>query len=235
MSDEPYCNNCGYVLTGLVESSKCPECGRPLVEVLRRTGAAHTGKRWQSATRVFGWPLMVIAFGPSGTEKRGHAKGIIAVGDIATGFLAIGGWVRGIVALGGGAVGCVAIGGLSVGLVTAFGGVAIAGLAVGGIAGGVVAQGGMSVGILVDGGLACGYLARGGEARGAYTIDSRGASPGAKAVSDRWAWLIGSTPPSRRLIPLAVAAAVAVTLLTAVVVMLGYVIGSRSEPEHPDS
>ena len=27
--DEPICGNCGYVLSGLTESSKCPECGRP--------------------------------------------------------------------------------------------------------------------------------------------------------------------------------------------------------------
>ena len=39
---EPYCGNCGHRLTGLVDSSKCPECGRPLVEVLTRSG------RWGS-------------------------------------------------------------------------------------------------------------------------------------------------------------------------------------------
>ena len=37
LKDEPYCGNCGYLLKGAVESSKCPECGRPLtVGVLHR-------------------------------------------------------------------------------------------------------------------------------------------------------------------------------------------------------
>ena len=36
--DEPYGGNCGQQLTGLIDSSKCPECGKPLVEVLRRGG-----------------------------------------------------------------------------------------------------------------------------------------------------------------------------------------------------
>ena len=28
--NEPYCSNCGYVLKGLTDSSKCPECGKPM-------------------------------------------------------------------------------------------------------------------------------------------------------------------------------------------------------------
>lgn len=32
----PYCNNCGYSLIGLTESSRRPECGKPIVEVLVR-------------------------------------------------------------------------------------------------------------------------------------------------------------------------------------------------------
>jgi predicted Zn-ribbon and HTH transcriptional regulator len=39
LKNEPYCGNCGYVLTGATETSKCPECGRPLVEVLTRNTA----------------------------------------------------------------------------------------------------------------------------------------------------------------------------------------------------
>ncbi|MHC4610726.1 MAG: hypothetical protein ACYS7M_10315, partial [Planctomycetota bacterium] len=180
--DEPFCSNCGYKLVGLVDSSKCPECGQPIVDVLRRRGdqALRMGKRYRSATIIFGLPLVHVALGPSGNETRGHAKGIIAIGDIATGFLALGSIARGIVALGGLALGLVGIGGLGVGLVAAFGGGAIGGMAAGGGAVGVVAQGGGAVGMLADGGGAYGYLARGGQAHGRYTIDWRGASPGAK-------------------------------------------------------
>ncbi|MBL8880830.1 MAG: hypothetical protein JNG88_17085 [Phycisphaerales bacterium] len=73
---DPYCSNCGYSLRGLTESSKCPECGKPLVEVLMRDNMfAAKGYRYASKVRVFGLPLVSIAFGPSETERRGHARG----------------------------------------------------------------------------------------------------------------------------------------------------------------
>jgi len=37
---KPYCSACGHDLTGAVTASACPECGRPLVEVLTRGGAS---------------------------------------------------------------------------------------------------------------------------------------------------------------------------------------------------
>src|SRR5205085_1427415 len=110
----PYCSNCGYMLTGLTESSKCPECGRPLVEVLTRPAfgnPAVRSKRYQSNAKLFGWPVISIAYGPYRQERIGHARGVIAMGDIATGGIACGGVARGIVAVGGVAVGVCAIGG----------------------------------------------------------------------------------------------------------------------------
>src|SRR5262245_11748699 len=93
----PYCSNCGYELTGLTESSRCPECGRPIVEVLTRGGAGfmEMGKRYRSKATLFGWPVIDVALGPKNGELRGRARGIIAIGDIATGAIALGGMTRG--------------------------------------------------------------------------------------------------------------------------------------------
>lgn len=112
------------------------------------------GVRRQSATRIAGMPLLAIATGPDAAsgERRGHARGVIAVGDIATGVLAIGGIARGIVAFGGMALGVVSAGGLAIGLAFAVGGAAIGGVAFGGAAAGNVAVGGGAVGRYALGG-----------------------------------------------------------------------------------
>ena len=55
-------------------------------------------------------------------------------------------------------------------------------------------------------------------------------------MANRWAWLIGPRIPSGRLATWTAAAALAVALLTAVVVMLGYVAGwgaDRTPAEAP--
>ncbi len=116
--------------------------------------------RRESARRFCGLPLWSIALGPDYArgEWRGHARGIIAVGDIATGCLALGGFARGIIAVGGAAVGLVALGGGAVG------GIAIGGGALGGIA---------------LGGGACGYYALGGGALGVHTLSAMHRDPAA--------------------------------------------------------
>ena len=110
--------------------------------------------RWQLA----GLPFYDIAFGPDASrgEARGHARGFIALGDIATGVIAAGGLARGILAAGGCAVGLVTFGGLSVGALLAFGGLAIGGVAFGGGAIGGVAMGGGAAGYYACGGGAVG-------------------------------------------------------------------------------
>ena len=70
--------------------------------------------RYKSSATFLEIPVISIAVGPdfSNNEVRGHARGVIAIGDMATGFVAIGGLARGAIALGGLAVGLVAFGGL---------------------------------------------------------------------------------------------------------------------------
>lgn len=195
--NQPYCGNCGYVLTGLTESSKCPECGRPLVEVLTRPGFMNLmGKRWRSKARLWGLPVIDIAMGPSGAERVGRACGIIAIGDRATGLVAIGGIARGIVAFGGMTLGVFTQGGLCIGLITALGGLTIGGLSIGGMAIGILARGGMAIGAMADGGMALGYFARGGAAFGVHTINPTSASPTAVNAFSSMSWFFGPGTPS---------------------------------------
>ena len=212
---KPFCAACGHDLSGAVTSASCPECGRPLVEVLvreHRLGGSYgkPTRRYTSKRRVLGLPLLSIALGPDSAGKMGHAKGYVAVGDTATGVFAFGGLARGVVAFGGVSLGGVTFGGLSIGTCAAFGGgaVALLGSAVGGFAAGIVAAGGGAVGIIAQGGFAMGWLARGGAANGVHAWSSAGSSAGRSAGSsagrgssvpdaatqalfDQYAWLIG--------------------------------------------
>jgi hypothetical protein len=195
--NQPYCGNCGYVLTGLTESSKCPECGRPLVEVLTRPGFMNLmGKRWRSKARMFGMPVIDVAFGPSGTERIGKARGVIAIGDRATGLVAIGGIARGVVAFGGMTLGVFTQGGMCIGVITALGGLTIGGMSIGGMAIGLLARGGMAIGAMADGGMAMGYYARGGAAFGVHTIAPGAASTNAVNAFTSMSWFFGPGTPS---------------------------------------
>lgn|GEM_PF-607639 len=171
----PYCGSCGYALVDLSDASKCPECGKPLVEVLMRKtagGAAVRAVRIKSETTVFGWPLYHIAFGARMEygESYGLAKGVVAIGDGAIGGVAIGGAALGVIAIGGGACGLVSLGGAAVGLFGALGGGAVGAIAVGGGAIGVCATGGGAVGVVAQGGGVYGLYARGPGASGTHVI-----------------------------------------------------------------
>ena len=104
--------------------------------------------RRQSALRFAGLPLWSVAIGPDFAkgEIRGHAKGILAFGDMATGVVAAGGLARGVVAFGGLAIGLASFGGLGLGLIVALGGGAAGVVAIGGGAAGHYAMGGGAVG-----------------------------------------------------------------------------------------
>lgn len=129
--------------------------------------------RKTSERTVLGMPLYDIAVGPNFEtgEIRGHARGFIAVGDIATGVLAMGGVARGVVAFGGVAIGAFSFGGLSIGVIAAIGGAAIGGVALGGAA----------IGLVAIGGGALGYYAVGGGAFGEHVINGVQRDPAAVA------------------------------------------------------
>jgi hypothetical protein len=144
--------------------------------------------RRRSEASFLGLPVWEIAVGPDleRGEPRGHARAIIAIGDIATGWLAIGGFARGIIALGGCAVGGISLGGVSLGLFGALGGLAVGTIALGGAAVGLVALGGGALGYVAMGGGAIGHYAAGGDAAGHFILTARRQDPEAVRFFQQW-------------------------------------------------
>lgn len=137
--------------------------------------AAPTGRffdfhyEYQSKRTLWGLPLLHIHLG---ITKYGfcRAKGIVAIGNIATGLLSIGGASVGAISLGALSVGGLALGAAGLGGL-AVGGLAVGLAAAGGLAVGVLAVGGLSLGIYSIGGLACAsQVAMGGAAKGYIAI-----------------------------------------------------------------
>ena len=148
------------------------------VAALKNRGYPYRGIRKRSSRYFWGLPLYDIAMGPDPEkgELRGHARGIIAVGDLATGVLAVGGLARGIIAVGG----------LALGLLASVGGVCVGALALGGLAVGGIAVGGAAVGVVAIGGGAAGYYALGGSAFGEHVIDGMRQDPEAVRFFREW-------------------------------------------------
>lgn len=80
----------------------------------------YTGWSYEFRSRrtLLGLPLVHINLRDRGLCR---AKGIIAIGNVATGFLAIGGFSAGLLSIGGLGVGLLTLGGLSVGIAAAAG------------------------------------------------------------------------------------------------------------------
>jgi len=143
--------------------------------------------RYQSSRTLFGRPLVAVAFGPNyfADERRGHARGIIAIGDVATGWLALGALARGFIAVGGLAFGGIALGGLGVGII-GIAGVAFGAAAIGGFAAGGIALGGVALGVVAVGGVAVGSMALGGLAIGESVASSFRQDPAAVEFFSQW-------------------------------------------------
>ena len=97
-------------------------------------------------------PVVHVAVGgrqADGRYRLGRARGVIALGDVATGLVAIGGVAIGLFSVGGVAIGLVAVGAVAVGLV-AVGAVAVGLVAVGAVAIGLTAMGAVTAGLLVS-------------------------------------------------------------------------------------
>lgn len=135
--------------------------------------AAQQGWEYKSRRTLFGWPLLHVVFGTHPqTGKPIPARGVIAVGGVATGFLAIGGQCYGAIAIGGIAFGVFSFGGVSFGML-AFGGLALGAFAIGGLTIALIfAAGGLAMAPIAIGGLSFGYLAMGGLAKGFHIFDS---------------------------------------------------------------
>ncbi len=228
---EPYCSNCGYVLTGATETTVCPECGKPLVDVLVRGRVAWGSKarRYRSEATLFGVPVIDVALGIDEEGRRGRAKGIIAIGDIATGGIAIANsWAVGVVAFGGGgATGVCALGGgCSIGLLTALGGgVGLGGLALGGVGAGGIASGGVALGFIAQGGVAIGCYARGGSVIGVYTFGPNPATRSQRAMDmfQRLEGIIGSPNSQLSMMkPIFLIGGIDITVAAAVLVVALY-------------
>ena len=138
------------------------------VAALKNRGFPYRGIRKRSDRYFWGLPLYAIALGPDPEkgELRGHARGIIAIGDIATGVLALGGVARGLFAMGG----------IALGLVLGFGGLST----------GLLAVGGLALGDIAIGGGAVGYYAVGGGAVGEHVISGMAQDPEAVRFFSEW-------------------------------------------------
>ena len=104
---------------------------------------------YKSKRTLFGLPLVHVNLG-----RNDWARGIIAIGSVATGLVAFGGVAFGLFTLGG----------VSIGLLLALGAVSLGTVSIGGIAAGLLAWGGIAMGWLAVGGMSLGVYAAGGAA-----------------------------------------------------------------------
>lgn len=107
---------------------------------------------YKSKRTLFDLPLVHINVG----RGMHRAKGIIAIGTIATGFISIG-----VLSFG-----LISIGALCLGILLSLGAFSLGTVSIGGIAAGIISLGGVSLGVFSVGGLSWGIYSVGGAAFG---------------------------------------------------------------------
>ena len=78
------CRECRKEISNQAKS--CPHCGAPYPA---RRDWKGWGFEWQSKMKVYGYPLVHIAFGRNAQGKLRVAKGIIAIGQFAIGLITV--------------------------------------------------------------------------------------------------------------------------------------------------
>ena len=78
------CRECGKEIS--TDAFSCPKCGAPRPARPARTG---TGYEWKSQRKIFGIPLVHVAFGTNANGKARVAKGIIAIGQMGIGLITV--------------------------------------------------------------------------------------------------------------------------------------------------
>lgn len=122
---------------------------------------------YKSTKTLFGLPLVHINIG-RGLRK---AKGIVAIGNIATGFLSIGMVAGGLLSIGIASLGVISFGVLSVGALLAIGALSLGVISIGAVAVGVFTMGALSAGMFSIGAVAAGtHIAIGDYAVGHIAI-----------------------------------------------------------------
>jgi hypothetical protein len=148
-------------LDALVGNEDAETVKMPFVTSTRRLHYEYKSKR-----TLFGLPLVHVNVG-LGIRR---AKGIVAVGTVATGIVAIGMAAVGLISVGLLALGLLALGTIALGI-GAFGALAVGVIAFGGIAVGVLSIGGMAIGKYALGGYASASdIALGGFAKARIAI-----------------------------------------------------------------
>lgn len=140
-------------------SDGIPVLDKVTIEITRRY-------EYKSKSKFLGLPLVHVNLGLG----MYRAKGIIAIGNIATGFISVGLVTVGILSIGLLSLGILTIAGLAIGGL-AIGGLAIGGIAIGGFALGIFSVGGFAWGMYSIGGIAtASHIAAGGFANAPVAI-----------------------------------------------------------------
>lgn len=158
-----------------------------LVQSPEQTIEFHPKGRWgwhyeyKSKRTLWGMPLIHINLRDRGFCR---AKGVIAIGNVATGLVAVGSICTGVLSFGCISAGILSLGALALGLLS-IGGISMGLLALGGIAIGLISIGGVSIGMYAAGGCAIGAkIAVGDYARAPVVFESR--QQFQQAVSERF-------------------------------------------------